>query len=127
MLTYNLRCLLASPQGGVAASIKKFRVATETDAAGVVFLSLTFYRKTTPAARSSEASHYFFVARIHPPCGDCKEGTICRSIQVDFRPLLAPRCRGFPLRPSKVNNVMQYIRKSGDASQERFIPGGISG
>jgi hypothetical protein len=30
--------LLASPQGGVAASSKKFREATEADAAGVVFL-----------------------------------------------------------------------------------------
>jgi hypothetical protein len=29
---------LASPQGGVAASSKKFREATETDAAGVVFI-----------------------------------------------------------------------------------------
>ena len=30
--------LLASPQGGVAASSRKFRAATEADAAGVVFL-----------------------------------------------------------------------------------------
>jgi len=30
--------LLASPQGGEAASSKKFREATEADAAGVVFL-----------------------------------------------------------------------------------------
>jgi hypothetical protein len=30
--------LLASPQGGVAASSRKFREATEVDAAGVVFL-----------------------------------------------------------------------------------------
>jgi hypothetical protein len=30
--------LLASPQGGVAASSRKFRVATELDAAGVVYL-----------------------------------------------------------------------------------------
>src|ERR1700752_4948003 len=32
--------LLASPQGGGAASSKKFRAATESDAAGVVFLWL---------------------------------------------------------------------------------------
>ena len=30
--------LLASPQGGVAASSRKYREATEADAAGVVFL-----------------------------------------------------------------------------------------
>jgi hypothetical protein len=30
--------LLASPQGGVAASLRKYRAATESDADGVVFL-----------------------------------------------------------------------------------------
>src|SRR4051812_35152673 len=45
--------LLASPQGGVAASIKKFRVATETDADGVVFLSLTFLSENHPGCALS--------------------------------------------------------------------------
>src|SRR5262245_58811292 len=47
--------LLASPQGGVVASSNKCRVATEADATGVVFLFLS-YLKTTPAARSADAS-----------------------------------------------------------------------
>src|ERR1051325_9453054 len=34
--------LLASPQGGEGCVIKKFRRATEADAAGVVFLFLSF-------------------------------------------------------------------------------------
>ena len=46
--------LLARPQGGVAASSRKFRATTEADAAGVVFH--LFHRKTTPASRSAEAS-----------------------------------------------------------------------
>src|ERR1051326_5249009 len=54
--------LLASPQGGVAASLIKYREATEKDAAGVVFL-LVLNRKTTPASRSVEASRYFLIAR----------------------------------------------------------------
>src|SRR2546427_608835 len=37
-LQWRIIPLLASPQGGVAASSRKFRVATEADAAGVVFL-----------------------------------------------------------------------------------------
>ena len=55
--------ILASPQGGVAASPKKLRVATETDAAGVVYL--WFHRKTTPASQSADASQYFLIAQ--PP------------------------------------------------------------
>jgi hypothetical protein len=49
--------LLASPQGGVAASSRKFREATEADAA-VVFL-FVLNRKTTPSALPVDASHYF--------------------------------------------------------------------
>src|SRR5215470_3375036 len=50
--------LLASPQGGVAASSRKFCEATEADAAGVVFL-FVLNRKTTPSARSVDASRHF--------------------------------------------------------------------
>ena len=57
--------LLASPQGGVAASLIKWCEATEKDAAGVVFLSDHSIRKTTPASRSAEARGIFLIAR--PP------------------------------------------------------------
>jgi len=49
--------LLASPQGGVAASSRKCCEATVADAAGVVFL-FVLSRKTTPASRSAEASRH---------------------------------------------------------------------
>src|SRR4030095_5475508 len=65
--------LLASPQGGVAASSRKFREATEADAAGVVFL-FVHSRKTTPSARSEDASRYFLNSADTPPCGDARRG-----------------------------------------------------
>src|SRR6266566_2172126 len=72
-----LRCcvipLLASLQGGVAASSRKCCEATEVDAAGVVFLFL-LNRKTTPASRSAEASRYLFNRSATPPCGDARRG-----------------------------------------------------
>src|SRR6184192_821075 len=67
--------LLASPQGGVAASSIRCCEATEAAAAGVVFL-LVFDRKTTPASRSAEASRYFVTRSATPPCGDARRG-IC--------------------------------------------------
>src|SRR5437016_12266872 len=67
--------LLASPQGGVAASSIRYCEATEAAAAGVVFL-LVFDRKTTPASRSAEASRYFVTRSATPPCGDARRG-IC--------------------------------------------------
>src|SRR5437773_4026033 len=57
--------LLASPQGGVAASSIRYCEATEAAAAGVVFL-LVFDRKTTPASRSAEASRYFVTRSATP-------------------------------------------------------------
>src|SRR5947209_175771 len=45
--------LLASPQGGVSASSRKFREATEADADWVVFLCSL--RKTTPSSRWADA------------------------------------------------------------------------
>src|SRR5437879_13166136 len=67
--------LLASPQGGVAASSIRYCEATEAAAAGVVFL-LVFDRKTTPTSRSAEASRYFVTRSATPPCGDARTG-IC--------------------------------------------------
>src|SRR5437763_6777972 len=66
--------LLASPQGGVAASLIKWCEATEKDAAGVVFLRDHFIRKTTPASRSAEASRHFLDRSATPPCGDARRG-----------------------------------------------------
>src|SRR5881296_3719320 len=65
--------LLASLQGGVAASSRKCCEATEADAAGVVFLCV-FNGKTTPAARSADASRHFINRSASPPCGDERRG-----------------------------------------------------
>src|SRR5262249_43531359 len=65
--------LLASPQGGGAASSRKFCEATEADAAGVIFL-FVLNRKTTPSARSVEASRHFLTRAATPPCGDARRG-----------------------------------------------------
>jgi hypothetical protein len=64
--------LLASPQGGEAASSRKFREATEADAVGVVFL--LYDRKTTPASRSADAPRHFLDRSATPPCGDARRG-----------------------------------------------------
>src|SRR5215470_7098888 len=69
--------LLASPQGGVAASSRKFCEATEADAAGVVFL-FVLNRKTTPSARSVDASRHFLTRAATPPCGDARS-SLCRK------------------------------------------------
>src|ERR1051326_3979114 len=69
--------LLASPQGGGAASLIKCREATETDADGVVFL-FVLSRKTTPASRSAEASRNFIDRSATPPCIDARRG-MCQS------------------------------------------------
>src|SRR5881397_3791016 len=65
--------LLASPQGGVAASSRKCCEAAEADAAGVVFLCV-LNRKTTPASRSADASRHFINRSATPPCGDARRG-----------------------------------------------------
>src|SRR5436853_5876494 len=49
--------LLASPQGGMAERVTKYREASADREAGVVFRSKT-KRKTTPAAAASVASQY---------------------------------------------------------------------
>ena len=60
--------LLASPQGGVAASSRKCRAATEADAAGVVFL--LHPSENHPGLAISGASRYFLDRSATPPCGD---------------------------------------------------------
>src|SRR5262245_60479414 len=64
--------LLASPQGGVAASSKKYCEATETDAAGVVFL---FCRSENhPGLAVSGGSATFINRSATPPCSDARRG-----------------------------------------------------
>ena len=75
----------ASPQGGVAASFKRFREASEADADGLVFL-LVPERKPTPASLEAarcracaarlfaDASRHFLDRSATPPCGDARRG-----------------------------------------------------
>ena len=65
--------LLALRQGGVAALSKKYREATEADAAGVVFL-LVLIRKTTPASLSADASRLSIDCSATPPCFHARRG-----------------------------------------------------
>jgi len=51
--------LLASPQGGVAERLKRFREASADREAGVVF-RLGTKRKTTPSARNKVASRLLY-------------------------------------------------------------------
>src|SRR5713226_227275 len=83
----NIIHLLASPQGGVAASSNKFRVATAANAAGVVFrppLRLWIHRKTTPASRFTEASRHFIDRSATPPCGDARRGIMLLDLPPIF-------------------------------------------
>ena len=65
--------LLASPQAGVAASSKKFREATEADAAGVVFLFVPIGKPPRP--RYQRMLRDIFIDRsATPPCGDARRG-----------------------------------------------------
>src|SRR4029434_8075133 len=84
--------LLASPQGGVAASSRKFREATEADAA--VFFLFVLNRKTTPSALPVDASHYFLSRAATPPCGDARRGiSLARN---SFTPLQEPLQSAIP-------------------------------
>src|SRR5881296_2091412 len=65
--------LLASPQGGVAASSRKFRAATETDAAGVVFLLVLIGKPPRPRDQRM-LRDIFFGREAIPPCGDARRG-----------------------------------------------------
>src|SRR5206468_6134033 len=64
--------LLASPQGGVAASSRKFREATEADADGVVFL--LFLSENHPVLAIGRCFAIFFDRSSTPPCGDARRG-----------------------------------------------------
>src|ERR1051326_1077523 len=68
--------LLASLQGGVAAALIKWREATETDVAGVVFL-FVLNRTTTPASGRRRLRNIFLIAR--PPLLAVMQGGECTS------------------------------------------------
>src|SRR5215831_17684555 len=74
--------LLASPQGGVAARVRKCREASTDRADGVVF-RLRTKRKTTPAASASVASQNFLDDAATPPCGYARRGIslACNSVR----------------------------------------------
>jgi hypothetical protein len=87
--------LLASPQGGVAASSKKFRVATKTDAAAVVFLR--FLSENHPGFAISGCFAIFFDRSATPPCGDARRGLYgLIRINSHLRKPLLPFCRYSP-------------------------------
>src|SRR4249919_4153373 len=73
--------LLASPQGGVAASSRKFRVATEFDAAGVVYL--LFSSENHPGFAISGGFAIFLDRSATPPCGHARRGLKMRSIPIN--------------------------------------------
>jgi hypothetical protein len=69
--------LLASPQGGEGCVIKKFRVATEADAAGVVFrppLRFGLIGKPPRPRYQRKLRDVFFDRSATPPCGDARRG-----------------------------------------------------
>src|SRR5262249_17430316 len=65
--------LLASPQGGVAARLRRYCEASADREAGVVF-RLRTKRKTTPASSVSVASQRFLDDEATPPCVDARRG-----------------------------------------------------
>src|SRR6266699_2850764 len=96
--------LLASRQGGVSASSRKFREATEADADGVVFLLflsenhpvLSFEAARLRACaprRSADASRYFLDRSATPPCRDARRG-----VTLDCNLFTAPLGRDYILK-----------------------------
>src|SRR3989441_6731384 len=65
--------LLASPQGGVAERLRRFREASADREAGVVF-RLKTKGKPPPAASASVATRNFLDDAASPPCGDARRG-----------------------------------------------------
>src|SRR5437588_5837244 len=59
--------LLASPQGGVAASSIEFRAATEADAAGVVFLLFSIGKPPRPRGQGGFATLRDILLIARPP------------------------------------------------------------
>src|SRR6266480_4314955 len=64
--------LLASPQGGVAASQENAAKPPKQTQTG--WFSSWSLRKTTPSSRSADASRYLFDRSAIPPCGHARRG-----------------------------------------------------
>ena len=117
--------LLASPQGGVAARVRKCREASTDRADGVVF-RLRTKRKTTPAASASVASQNFLDDAATPPCGDARRGIslACNSVRsfnrerIDPHPALRAT---FSHREKDSRNPLEAFRTaaSGGARRKR--------
>src|SRR5207245_2742034 len=71
---YSPPCITARRGGCV---INEFREATETDAAGVVFL-FCCQLENHPGLAAADASRHFIDRSATPPCGGARRG-ICRS------------------------------------------------
>src|SRR5205085_11662422 len=72
---------------GVAASSKKFRAATEADAAGVVFLALLSVNH--PGFAISGCFAMFIDRSATPPCGDARRGLATPKVPIRSRMLKA--------------------------------------
>src|SRR5438128_1350615 len=76
--------LLASPQGGVAASSKRCRAATEADAAGVVFLLCSFGKPPRPRDQRRLRDNFL---TVRPPLLAVMQGGEYCLISHFFAPL----------------------------------------
>src|SRR5262249_55200695 len=87
---------------------RKFREATEADAAGVVFL-FVLNRKTTPSALSVGASRHFLSCAASPPCSDARRGIPlpCKLMQ-RATPSFATASRGGGAAPYK--QMSRYLK-----------------
>jgi hypothetical protein len=66
--------LLASPQGGVAVSSKKYREATEATQPG--WFSLLFLSENHPGLAMRMLRGIFLDRSATPPCGDARRGLL---------------------------------------------------
>src|SRR5262252_10843116 len=70
--------LLASPQGGVAASSRILAKPPKPTQTG--WFSALRDRKTTPSSLSKDASRHFLDRSATPPCGDARRGIRLRPL-----------------------------------------------
>src|SRR5215471_9558700 len=70
--------LLASPQGGVAASSRISAKPPKPTQPG--WFSALRARKTTPSSLSKDASRHFLDRSATPPCGDARRGLRLRQL-----------------------------------------------
>src|SRR5947208_1489732 len=103
--------LLASPPGGVAEQVTKYREASADREAGVVFRSKT-KRKTTPASASSVASQYRIDDAATPPCGDARRG-------------MALDCNSFTASMTAATVWEECMAAKSKMERRKFLKGGM--